>query len=197
VQERLAGRRPDTVILLEHQPVITLGRNADGNGITAAPEQLEQVGIAVHRVERGGQVTYHGPGQTVGYPIICLKDLGLGARKYVHLLEQVMIELAGRFGVAAWRHEGRPGIFCRSGKLGAIGVAVRHGVSFHGFAFNVEPDLGHFRFIVPCGLADVTPTSLRAVLASPPAMATVYRELDGILRKALVPVANPRHSPSS
>lgn len=162
VRERIEGLRPDTLVLLEHEPVITLGRNADTGGVTASPQLLAELGIAVHRVERGGQATYHGPGQAVLYPILDLKKAGLGVKRYVELLEEVMILAAGKAGVKAWRIAGKPGIFCEEGKLGAIGVAVTRGISFHGLALNACPDLGHFRLIIPCGMAGVPPASLES-----------------------------------
>ncbi len=162
LEARVAGRGPDALVLVEHAPVITLGRYADAAGVLTAPEALARLGIAVHRVERGGQVTYHGPGQVVGYPVLRLRDWGLGPRAHVTRLEEVMLRAATAFGVEARRVPGRPGVFTDRGKLGAVGVAVRRGVGFHGFALNVRPDLGHFRHIVPCGLADVAPTSLAA-----------------------------------
>lgn len=188
VAERSRGARPDTLLLLQHTPVITLGRNADPRGVLAAPEALDSAGIALHRVERGGQATYHGPGQVVGYPILHLRTRGLGVRAYVGMLEDVLIGLAGRYGVEAFRVPGRPGIFCAEGKLAAVGVAVRHGVSYHGFAFNVAPDLEHFQAIVPCGLTDVAPTSLAAVLLEPPAVGEVLRAAEQVFRSVFEPV---------
>lgn len=177
MRERKTGLRPDTLILLEHEPVITLGRNADPSGVTGNPDRLARLGISIHRSERGGQVTYHGPGQIVGYPILDLRDRRIGVKQYVGLLEEVMIRAASRFGVTAYRVKGRPGIFCERGKLGAVGVAVTRGITFHGFAFNVRPDLEHFRFIVPCGLTDVFPTSLEALLEDAPAMPAAFHAI--------------------
>jgi lipoate-protein ligase B len=169
VERRKAGG-PDTLLLLEHEPVITLGRSADGRGVLAGAGELERRGIRVHRVERGGEATYHGPGQIVGYPVVHLPGLGLGVRRYVWLLEEVMIRAAARFGAAAFRKEGITGAFTDRGKLGAIGVRVTRGVAFHGFAFNVSPDLSHYRLIVPCGLADTPVVSLASLLREAPSM---------------------------
>ncbi len=171
VEARAAGRGPDALVLVEHAPVITLGRYADPGGVLTAPETLDRLGIALHRVERGGQATYHGPGQIVGYPVLRLRDWGLGPRTHVTRLEAVMLRVAAAFGVAARRVQGRPGVFTDRGKMGAVGVAVRRGIAFHGFALNVRPDLAHFRHIVPCGLADVAPTSLAAEAPPGPDMA--------------------------
>lgn len=158
------GDAPDTLLLLQHPPVVTLGRNGDPAGVLSAPKVLERAGIGLHRVERGGQATYHGPGQLVGYPIVKLKGWKIGVHAYVRGLEEVMIRTAAAFGVEAFRYEGRPGVYCKDDgvlhKLGALGVAVRAGVSLHGFALNVDPDLSHYRHILPCGHADTPPTSL-------------------------------------
>jgi len=178
LQHRLLAQRAartcdDTLILLEHPPTITLGRHADPAGILAPAAQLIAAGVTVARVERGGQATYHGPGQWVGYPILGLSPRGLGVRRYVAALEEVLLRTCARFGVPAERQTGRPGVFTVAGKIGAVGVAVRRGVSFHGFSFNVCPDLAHFRWIVPCGLTDVPPTSLEQILGTAPEMESV------------------------
>lgn len=189
VRERRADLRPDTLILLEHEPVITLGKNADPAGVLAPPDLLAREGIAVHRVERGGQATYHGPGQLVGYPILYLRGVGLGVRAYVANLEEVMIRAAAAFGVPAHRVPGRPGVYCEVGKLGAVGVAVSGGITFHGFAFNVAPRLDHYRLIVPCGLADIPPTSLESMLRPGPplveARAAVLRAFQQVFGRSL------------
>jgi lipoate-protein ligase B len=164
VERRKAGRSADTLLLLEHPPVITLGRNAVDGGVIADPAVLAGLGIEVHRVERGGQATWHGPGQLVGYPICDLHGLGLGVAAWVRGLEETMIRAAAALGVAAGRRPGMTGVFTGRGKLGALGVRISRGISFHGFAFNVDPDLAHYRLIVPCGLAGVPVTSVAAVL---------------------------------
>ncbi len=187
VRERQREAIPDTLLLLEHPPVITLGRNADAAGILASGETLAAAGIDLHRVERGGQATYHGPGQVVGYPILRLQDHGLGVRAYVERLEEVLLQLAAAFGVIARRLPGRPGIYAEQSKLGAIGVAVSRGVAYHGFAFNVCPDLSHFRFIVPCGQTDVAPTSLASLLGSKPTMARAFE----VAERAFLEVFEP------
>lgn len=165
------GRAPDTLILLEHSPVVTLGRNAAPDGIVASPGELARAGIAVHRSERGGQATYHGPGQIVGYPIFDLHRLGLGVARYVRGLEETMIRAAAAFGVEAGRREGVVGVFAdrgAGGKIGAIGVRVSAGVAYHGFAFNVAPDLAHYRLIVPCGMVGGRVDSLESLLGAAP-----------------------------
>jgi lipoate-protein ligase B len=170
VARRRENEAPDTLILLEHPPVITLGRHADPAGVVAAQDELSSRGIGVHRIERGGQVTYHGPGQVVGYPIMDLRRRGMGVGDYVHGLEDVMVRAAAALGVEARRQDGVVGVFTDLGKIGAIGVRVARGISFHGFAFNVEPDLTHYRFIVPCGMAEVPVTSILGILGTSPGL---------------------------
>jgi len=180
VAARSKGGEQDTLFLLEHAPVVTLGRNASEAGVVATAEELERAGIDVRRSERGGQATYHGPGQIVGYPIVDLKALRLGVAAYVRGLEETMIRAAGAFGVLAGRREGIVGVFADTGrgpKIGAIGVRVSRGIAFHGFAFNVAPNLDHYRYIVPCGLTAVGVASLASILGAPPPLAAVREAL--------------------
>jgi len=164
VDRRKSGAIPDTLVLLEHEPVITLGRNASDKGLLATAEELGRAGVILRRIERGGQATYHGPGQIVGYPILDLHALGIGVATYVRNLEQVMVRTAAAFGARAFTRDGLTGVFSDAGKLGAIGVRVTRGVTFHGFAFNVDPRIEHYAFIVPCGMTGMPVTSLRALL---------------------------------
>jgi lipoate-protein ligase B len=180
VAARRAGEAPDTLFLLEHAPVVTLGRNAAETGVIATAEELAHAGIEVRRSERGGQTTYHGPGQIVGYPVVDLRALRIGVAAYVRGLEETMIRAAGAFGVPAARREGVVGVFANEGrgaKIGAIGVRVSRGIAFHGFAFNVAPNLDHYRFIVPCGLTAVGVASLASLLGAAPPMAAVREAL--------------------
>jgi len=165
----VAARRrdeiPDQLLLLEHEPVLTLGRTADESHVRATPAQLQERGIELIRVERGGEVTYHGPGQLVGYPIIRLADRGILLRPLVRALEQSMIDTAAAFGVSAGRREKLPGCWCDPDsdaprKLGALGLRVEGGVSYHGIALNVTTDLADFELIDPCGLPDIEATSI-------------------------------------
>ena len=164
VRARQAGRIDDILILLEHEPVITLGRMADAAHILASVAQLRQAGITVQRIERGGDVTYHGPGQLVGYPILSLDGRHLGVSDYMHALEQVLIRTLADFGLAAERRKGIIGVWVRGAKIAALGARVERGVTYHGFALNVATNLAHFALIVPCGLADVQVTSLQQQL---------------------------------
>jgi lipoate-protein ligase B len=133
-------------------------------------DHLRSLGFEFHRVERGGDITYHGPGQLVGYPIFNLRELGLSPREYVHLLEQVLIDTVAEFGVATERVQGMTGIWHGEDKVAAIGVAVKGGVSFHGFALNVNPDLSHFGLIVPCGISGRQVSSIAALTGSDPGL---------------------------
>jgi lipoyl(octanoyl) transferase len=162
VEDRKAGRIPDQLLLLQHPPVITLGvrtRN-DRSHIVAPAETLERQGVSIVEVGRGGDVTYHGPGQLVGYPIVDLKPDRCDVHRYVRDLEEVLIRTAAAFGVAAGRAAGLTGAWVGRDKLAAIGVRISRWVTSHGFALNVGTDLRHFDFIVPCGIFDRGVTSL-------------------------------------
>jgi len=173
VKARQEGRVDDVLILLEHEPVITLGRIADAGHILASAEQLRKAGVAVQRIERGGDVTYHGPGQLVGYPILSLEAHGLGISDYMHALEEVLIRTLTDFGLAAERRKGVIGVWVQDRKIAALGARVERGVTYHGFALNVATDLAHFAFIVPCGLADARVTSMECELGRKVAMPLV------------------------
>jgi lipoyl(octanoyl) transferase len=162
VEERKADRIPDTLLLLEHPPVITLGVKGDGGraNIVATPERLADLGIDVHETGRGGDVTYHGPGQIVGYPIIDLKPDRCDVHRYVRDVEEVMIRVCADWGVSAGRITGLTGAWVGAEKIAAIGVRISRWVTSHGFALNVATRLDHFRLIVPCGISDRGVTSL-------------------------------------
>jgi len=175
VARRLAGDVPDLLILCAHPPVITLGRNARRENLRLPEAELARRGVEVHETDRGGDVTYHGPGQLVGYPILDLREHRKDVVWYVRSLEEVLIRAAAEFGVAAARkaapaskRQFYTGVWVGEEKLAAIGVHLSRWVTSHGFAFNVTTDLSHFDFIVPCGLACKGVTSLRAILHSPP-----------------------------
>ena len=169
VEDRKAGRIPDQLLLLQHPPVITLGvkNRHDRSHIVATEDALEQEGVAVFETGRGGDVTYHGPGQLVGYPIISLKPDRCDVHRYVRDLEQVLIQTAATFGVVAGRIPGLTGAWVGDDKLAAIGVRISRWVTSHGFAFNVNTDLSHFDLIVPCGIADRGVTSIERLLGHP------------------------------
>lgn len=162
VEERRAGRIPDLLLLLEHPHVITLGVKVDAarSHLVATPELLAARQVEVHESGRGGDITYHGPGQIVGYPILDLKPDRCDVHKYVRDLEEVMIRAAGDFGVASSRVQGLSGAWVGADKLGAIGVRISRWITSHGFAFNVTTDLDFFKLIVPCGITAGGVTSL-------------------------------------
>jgi lipoyl(octanoyl) transferase len=165
VRQRQAGEIPDTLLLLEHEPVFTLGRNAREQNVLFPAEQLRARGFDVHDVGRGGDVTYHGPGQVVGYPILDLSPDRCDVHRYVRDLEDVMIRTCADFGVAAARVAGLTGCWVGQDKIGAIGVRISRWVTSHGFAFNVTPEaLAPFQLIVPCGIRDRGVTALERLL---------------------------------
>jgi lipoyl(octanoyl) transferase len=179
VEDRRKGRVDDVLLLLEHPPVITIGvRGAAGTPhILATPETLAARAIEVVEAGRGGDVTYHGPGQVVGYPILDLKPDRCDVHQYVRDLEEVMIRAAGDFGVEATRISGLTGAWVGGDKLGAVGVRISRWITSHGFAFNVATNLNHFNFIVPCGIRDHGVTSLARLLGQPPDIADVQSVL--------------------
>lgn len=164
MRERQAGLIPDTLLLLEHDPVFTLGRNARAENVLFPADALRARGFEVFEIGRGGDVTYHGPGQVVGYPIFDLKPDRQDVHRYVRDLEDVMIRTCADFGVAAQRIQGLTGCWVGDQKIGAIGVRLSRWVTSHGFAFNVSADLAPFELIVPCGIRGKGVTSLARLL---------------------------------
>ncbi|MCC6713581.1 MAG: lipoyl(octanoyl) transferase LipB [Candidatus Dadabacteria bacterium] len=158
------GGPEGSLILLEHPPVLTDGRFGKGGNFLLPEDEIRRRGVGIHRTGRGGDVTFHGPGQLVSYPIIRLRDFGLGARAYVGALEETIMLTLGDYGIEATRREGYPGVWTAGRKIASIGVAVRGGVTMHGSALNVNTDLSYFSLIVPCGIADVTVTSMEEIL---------------------------------
>jgi lipoyl(octanoyl) transferase len=169
------GSSPHLLILLQHPPTYTLGVRGNAEHLLASEEALARLGARVYRVDRGGDVTFHGPGQIVGYPIFQLGAWGEGPLWYVRKLEAALIDVLAGLGVAARRIQGRPGVWVGpdgpssegAAKVAAIGVRVSRGVTSHGFALNVNPDLSYFAHIVPCGLADAAVTSIERLLGRP------------------------------
>ena len=160
-RRRIRGDEPDDLLLLvEHEPVITLGRGTRATSLPLAPAELERRGVPVIEVERGGDVTYHGPGQLVGYPILRLSEHREDLHWYLRSLEDALILALGRLGVEAERRPGLTGVWTAGRKIASIGIHVKQWVTFHGFALNVCPDLSPFDLIVPCGIDNVVMTSL-------------------------------------
>ena len=172
------GELCDTVLLLEHAPVITLGRKANPEHILAAPELLDALGVDRVAADRGGDVTYHGPGQFVAYPILNLSHWRLSIGWYLRSVEQVIIDLLGDYGLTGERLDGFTGVWVRGAKVAAIGVAVHQWVTLHGLALNVNPDMRHWNCIIPCGIADKPITSLAALLGTAPPMPQVMERFE-------------------
>jgi lipoate-protein ligase B len=173
-QRELIG---DVLILLEHAPVITLGRRANRGNILASDETLAREGIVVAESERGGDVTYHGPGQLVGYPILYLPDHHLGASDYMHRLEDVIAASLADFGIATHRRDGIIGVWAGEDKIAALGVRIQRRVTYHGFALNVAPNMRHWSYIIPCGITDGGVTSMARELERAPDMGAVRRSI--------------------
>jgi lipoyl(octanoyl) transferase len=174
VEDRKADRIPDTLVLLQHPHVVTIGVKKDGRShILATPEQLTARGVEVFETGRGGDVTYHGPGQLVGYPILDLNPDRRDVHRYVRDLEEVMIRVCAGYGLTADRIKGLSGAWIGDEKIGAIGVRISRWVTSHGFAFNVTTDVDFFNLIVPCGIADRGVTSLAAQLGRVPELSEV------------------------
>jgi lipoyl(octanoyl) transferase len=164
VAAKHAGRLPyDLMLLLEHPPVFTLGRNGGRENLMVSDAFLKKAGVSVRPSDRGGNITYHGPGQIVGYPVLDLQRARMGVADYVAALEDVMIAVSLEWGVAAQRDPRNRGAWVKGAKVGSIGLCLRHGMTFHGFALNVNNDLTPFEWINPCGLAGVRMTSLAQV----------------------------------
>lgn len=156
--------RSGYLFLLEHYPVITNGRFGSDDNYMLPVKQIEERGVEVYNTDRGGDLTYHGPGQLVSYPIINLREFNLGAKAYINSLEQVLINLLSEYEIKADRREGYPGVWTNGEKIASIGVAVKNGITMHGSALNVSTDLDSFSLIVPCGISDVVVTSMEKVL---------------------------------
>lgn len=172
LQEAAKAARADRVIndvllLLQHPAVFTIGRFKGENDITVSPDVLEREGIAVFHTNRGGGITYHGPGQLVVYPVLSLRENSLGVREYIHKLEGTIIRLLLHFGISGYRDPENPGVWVNGRKICSLGIHISRGVTMHGFALNVDPNLGHFDYINACGLKGKVMTSLSRVLGRP------------------------------
>ncbi|MGB5431891.1 MAG: lipoyl(octanoyl) transferase LipB, partial [Acidimicrobiia bacterium] len=179
-ESRSTGRiNDDYLLLLEHPHTYTVGRNGDGSNLRVDPSELESIDARLIFTDRGGDITYHGPGQLVGYPIVEVPALpdGWDAVGHLRRIEEMLVATLADLGVHAWAEDGFTGVWTDRGKVGAIGVRVASGVSMHGFAINVAPDLGYFDHIVPCGIADRPVTSLAEILGAQPPMETVVNAL--------------------
>jgi lipoyl(octanoyl) transferase len=174
VARRKRGEIPDQFLIVEHPHTITLGRNGRMENLLARQEMLERAGIAFHATDRGGDITYHGPGQIVGYPIIDLREWKRDVVGYVRTMEQVIIDALADFGLGAGRVPTMTGVWVDGAKIAAIGVHISRWVTSHGFALNVQTDLSYFQYIVPCGLSKPV-TSMSAMGASAPREKVIER----------------------
>jgi lipoate-protein ligase B len=184
LQARIDGRLGPTVILQENLPIFTIGRSGNRNNILSSPKELQQRGIQVLEVNRGGDVTYHGPGQLVASPLFYLGEIGLNANQYMHRLEDVVVELLARYDILAHKIQDFPGVWYGESKIASVGIAVKHGFTFHGFSLNVDPNLDAFSLINPCGVRRMPVSSIHQVLGQSPPMVEVKAQLNEILEKA-------------
>ncbi len=174
---RIAGNVPDTLVLLEHPPTITIGRSGDTSNILVSESRLARLGVRLLNTNRGGDVTYHGPGQIVGYTIMDLRPYGMNLRAHLRRLEEVIIRALEPFGIIAGRNAYYTGVWVDGKKIASIGLHVRRWVTMHGFALNVDPNLDHFSLIHPCGIPGRPMTSLARLLGRPVDSETVRAKL--------------------
>jgi len=195
VEERKAGRIPDQLLFVEHPHVVTLGRNAHLSNILASPEMLSRGGVEVHETNRGGDVTYHGPGQVVGYPVVDLKEWKRDVRAYVCALISAITATLAEYGIKASSDADPVGVWVDGKKVAAIGVHISRWVTSHGFALNVDTDLSYFRYIVPCGLAKPV-TSMKDLGAVDASRERVIGQLTGHLARVFDLEVATRQSPA-
>ena len=177
--QRAADEIPDTLLLLEHPPTYTIGRSGGHDHLLVDRAEIEARGGAVIEVDRGGDITYHGPGQLVGYPILQIKNHGRDLHGYLRMLEQVLIEVLATYELAGRRFPGYTGVWLDDQKIAAIGIRVNaRGVTSHGFALNISTNLADFAAIVPCGISDYGVTSLAAILPNPPCLDEVCERVE-------------------
>lgn len=187
-----AGRAPETLLLLEHPHTITIGRGGGHDHLCASPEEIERRGAVVVETDRGGDITYHGPGQVVGYPLLDLRRrTGGDVHRYLRLLEEALIGVLAEYGLRGEREPAYTGVWCEGAKVAAIGVRISRGITMHGFALNVSPDLSYFDLIVPCGIPDRAVTSMERLLGRRVAMPGVVDAIERHFTMALDQAAPP------
>lgn len=170
-----SANSPGYLYLLEHHPVITNGRFGNDDNYVLPVDAIEAKGVEVYSSDRGGDLTFHGPGQLVTYPILNLRELNLGVKAYIFSLEQVIIDLLADYAIESDRRNGYPGVWTNGQKIASIGVSIKNGITMHGSALNVSTDLNSFSLIVPCGISDVVVTSMQKVLGRDVEMDNVIR----------------------
>jgi lipoate-protein ligase B len=180
------ARGPETLFLLTHPPVVTMGRRATEDHVLFSREELAARGVEVVETDRGGDVTFHGPGQIVGYPILDLRRRGLGAHTYLRFLEEKLIEVLAGCGIEAFRDPQHTGVWTKSGKIAAMGIRVSAGVSLHGFALNANTDLAYFGLIVPCGIQGRAVASMQQILGRPVDVEDVMDRIAAAFRETSV-----------
>jgi lipoate-protein ligase B len=181
LEARMRDRLPSTIILQENSSVFTIGRSGSRSNILASADELQRLGIEVLEVNRGGDITYHGPGQLIVSPLLYLGDVDLNANQYLHRLEDVLIDLLSTFGIRTYKKMDYPGVWWNQAKIGAVGIAVKHGYTFHGFSLNVNLDLAPFNLINPCGVSQMLITSLHQILGHEIPMAEIKEKLHEIM----------------
>jgi len=181
LEARMRDRLPSTIILQENSSVFTIGRTGSRSNILASADELQRLGIEVLEVNRGGDITYHGPGQLIVSPLLYLGDVDLNANQYLHRLEDALIDLLSTFGIRSYKKKDYPGVWWNQAKIGAVGIAVKHGYTFHGFSLNVNLDLAPFNLINPCGVSQMLITSLRQILGHEIPMAEIKEKLHEIM----------------
>lgn len=164
LNKRLENKINDSLVLVEHPPVLTIGTSGSRDNVVVSSDYLKKKGIDVFETNRGGDITYHGPGQLVGYPILNLKEHNQDLHWLLRSYEEVFIRVLKEYGINAQRIKGLTGVWVGNEKITAIGVGVRHWITYHGFAFNINPNLDHFSYIIPCGIKDKGVTSLKKLL---------------------------------
>jgi lipoate-protein ligase B len=176
-EKRGAGEIGDRLLLLEHPPVITLGRKECDEDVVSAPEIIAKDGIEIVKTDRGGRSTYHGPGQLVGYAIVSIREFGMGVKEFVTAIEEICLRTLADFGVMAGRDDQHPGLWVGANKIVAVGFSVSRGITMHGFAVNIACDLGAYRHIVACGIAERGITSMERELGRAPAIQDVAKRV--------------------
>jgi lipoyl(octanoyl) transferase len=159
-QDRYEERIQDTILFQENEPIFTLGRNSSDGHLLKTKDELKELGIDVAYVDRGGDITYHGPGQLVISPILHLRDYSISVHQYLRNLEETIIRLLHNYGIESQRISGLSGVWVGSEKIAAVGIAIQHGITRHGISININPDMAHFTYIVPCGIQDRGVTSM-------------------------------------
>ena len=176
-EKRVGERLPNTLLLVEHNPVITMGKSGQQSNVLFPVDFLKEKGVDFYHIERGGDATYHGPGQLVGYPIFNVRDGLAGIKPFITGIEDSIISALLHFGIRAYKKDNMIGVWAESGKICSIGVAVKKWVSFHGFALNVNTDLSYFDLIIPCGLKNIEMVSMQKILGKELAMGEIKESI--------------------